>query len=80
MIMSNVSGGTLVGGGRQALWWVRYPARSTAADGDAVRAEAAELVGQLAELPHLAGWRFVVRDEPEQHRVTVIGTAPRRVS
>jgi hypothetical protein len=77
MIMSNVLGGTLVGGGRQALWWVRYPARSTAADGDAVRAEAAELVGQLAELPHLAGWSFVVRDEPEQHRVTVVGTAPR---
>ena len=41
------------------------------------RAEAAELVGQLAGLPHLAGWRFVVRDEPEQRRVTVIGTVPR---
>ncbi len=77
MIMSNVLGGTLVGGGRQALWWVRYPAHPSAADGDATRAEATELAGQLAELPHLAGWRFVVRDEPEQHRVTVIGTAPR---
>jgi uncharacterized membrane protein len=75
--------GVLVGqrwdgqGYRQALWWVRYPTAPTAEDAEAARAAAAELADRLSHETHLAGWRFVVRDEPEQHRVTVIGTAPR---
>jgi hypothetical protein len=77
MIMTGSHLATLTTGGRQALWWARYgdhPDPATAL------AEARKLADQLAGLPHLAGWRFVVRDEPEQHRVTVIGTATGRVS
>ena len=67
--------GTLVGTrGRQALWWARHHEHDSPA---AALAHAHVLAHQLAGLPHLAGWTFVVRDEPEQHRVTVIGTAPR---
>ncbi len=78
--------GVLVGrpwngqGYRQALWWVRYPTAPTAEDGEAVRAAAAELADRLSHETHLAGWRFVVRDEPDQRRVTVIGTAPKAMA
>ncbi len=60
-------------GERQALWWVHRPP----GDGETAIAEAYEWGGQLADQPRWSGWAFVVRDEPEQRRVTIIGTAPR---
>ena len=74
MIMIDAPTAVLCTGGRQSLWWARY---ADYPDPPSAREAARTMADQLTGLPHLTGWNFVVRDEPEQRRVTVIGTPPR---